>query len=70
MASIKSCIQRLVAPAVTWGIGNLIAFLIWTLKLGCDWPTPRLALFAFLANFAFLLTLWYQFPEDMRSHPS
>ena len=66
--SFKSFIPHFLAPATTWCIGNIGAYLIWTITYGYNWPMPFLLnTLGYVALLVFVVTVWYRIPANLRS---
>ena len=69
LVSFKSLAILYIVTVLSFDITYTTAYLIWTFALGLNWPLPFLGMVSYVGVMAFLITLWFQFPQDMRLDP-
>ena len=66
VSKVGSCMRLYVASALSFDVIYYISHLIWTSGLGYNYPIPFANLAVYLSSFVFLVTLWYEFPGELR----
>ena len=67
ITSFRSGLLVYTITVIVWDITYCTGYLFWTFVLGLNWPIPFIAFTNYVGVVAFIVTLWYQFPLDMRA---
>ena len=68
MVSIWSCIKIFGAVALSFDIIYCIVYFSWTYGLEYNYPVPFTNYTLYITSGIYFLTIWYQFPKEMRSN--
>ena len=61
-----SCLRLYLATALTFDIIYCIVSIAWSIGFKYNYPIPFANIIVYISSFAFLITLWFQFPSDLR----
>ena len=66
ITTIGSCMRLYAASALSFDAIYYLSHLIWTRGFGYNYPIPFANIAVYLSSLIFLITLWYEFPEQLR----
>lgn len=69
LTSIRHIVLLSLPAAITFTLIYCGLYLFWTFELGYNFPMPFANFIADFIIFVFILSLWYQFPDELRADP-